>query len=140
MEAPQLSPCLVSLGVGSFLARAQLDSLIWHLGARAPPDLQLAPLRVMGPGDRGWKRPGCLFVHEKTGCGRSATDFGMGESAEVCVPWCVCVHVCYTCRCVCMCLYSRVCYGCGGVCVCTYILGYVCHGYRSVCVHILCVL
>ena len=139
MEAPQLSPCLVSLGVGRFLARAQLDSLIWHLGARAPPDLQLAPLCVMGPGDRGWKRPGCLFVLEKTGCGKSATDFGMGESAEVCVPWCVCACVLRLQVCMCVLVFSCVLSVQGCVCVCTYILRYVCHGYRSACVPILCV-
>nr|CAI9704973.1 unnamed protein product [Rangifer tarandus platyrhynchus] len=30
----------------------------------------------------GRKSPGCLFIHEKPGCGRPTTDLGVAESAE----------------------------------------------------------
>lgn len=129
MEAPQLSPWLVSLGVVHLLESAAglRGSGTWGPGRLMTSSLHLCVLWDQRTGV-GRKSPGCLLIHEKAGCGRPTADLGVAESAEVCVPWCV--RVCYMCRRVHSCTCVLLCVTGAGVCVCTCIL---------VCAHV-CVL
>ena len=128
-------------GGGSSPGERSWAPRVWHLGTRAPHDLQLAPLRVMGPEDWGWKEEPRLSPHPREswlwkangGLGGGRVCGGVRAlvcacvlHVEACAFMYLCSPVCYGCRSLCVHLYSRVC-ACVcvigvGVCVCVCVL------------------